>query len=42
MLLDGETLEQENQPDRVFESVEKKKELAKTSGKGFRRVVADY
>ena len=42
VLLDGETPEQENQPDRTFKPVEKKKELAKISAKGFKRLMADY
>ena len=42
VLLDGETPEQENQPDRTFEPAKENKELAKISAKGFKRLMADY
>jgi len=42
VLLDGETLEQENQPDQAFEPAKENKEFAKISAKDFKRIVANY
>jgi len=42
VLLDGESIEAETQPDPSFEPVEEKEKPAKKSGKGFTRIVADY
>jgi len=42
VLLDGETIEQENHPDRDSVPMEKKKESKDKSEKGFKKIVADY
>jgi len=43
VLLDGEALEEEKQPHRNYEPEEEPKELAKkSSGKVFKKIVADY
>jgi len=42
VLLDGETPEQENQPDRTFKPAKENREFAKKTAKGFKRLMADY
>lgn len=42
VLLDEESVEQENQPDRDFEPAAKKEDLKEKGRKRFKRIMADY